>query len=297
MGRFLEEDAPRRRLRLAGPAPRAGVHRGGAGHAGAGRGRHHRDLQRRQRACWCSRCPSATPIGWCSSGPIRPPRAIRARRCRVRSCSDLDERGDAVRRVRRHLGDDGGAHRRERSGAAAHRPRDERLLLAAGRRGGARPHVPRRGRRRPTRRRAILLSGAVWQRRYGGDPGIVGRRIDVNGQPTIVVGVMPAGFRLMMPPDAAVPDDLEAWLPLNRRFGRGSARAALPARHRPDAPGRRRRRRRGRRGAGRRGRSRRRTPSTARRAASSRRCRCSSTPSATCGGRCGARRPVWPSCC
>lgn len=68
---------------------------------------------------------------------------------------------------------------------------------------------------------SILLSGAVWQRRYGADPGIVGRRIDVNGRPTVVVGVMPAGFRLMMPPDAAVPDDLEAWLLLNRRFTEG----------------------------------------------------------------------------
>ena len=67
----------------------------------------------------------------------------------------------------------------------------------------------------------ILLSAAVWQRRYGGDPGIVGRRIDVNGRPTIVVGVMPDGFRLLMPPDAAVPDDLEAWQPLNRRFPEG----------------------------------------------------------------------------
>ncbi|MEZ5289644.1 MAG: ADOP family duplicated permease [Vicinamibacterales bacterium] len=68
---------------------------------------------------------------------------------------------------------------------------------------------------------SVLLGAAVWRRRYGADPGIVGRRIDVNGRPTVVVGVMPDGFRLMMPPDAAVPDDLEAWLPLNRRFGEG----------------------------------------------------------------------------
>jgi len=68
---------------------------------------------------------------------------------------------------------------------------------------------------------AILLGAAVWQRRYGGDPSIVGRRIEVNGQPATVVGVMPVGFRLMMPPDAAVPDDLEAFLPLNRRFPEG----------------------------------------------------------------------------
>ena len=68
---------------------------------------------------------------------------------------------------------------------------------------------------------AILLSGAVWQRRYGSDPNIVGKRIDVNGRPVIVVGVMPVGLRLMMAADSAVPDDLEAWLPFNRRFVEG----------------------------------------------------------------------------
>jgi len=60
---------------------------------------------------------------------------------------------------------------------------------------------------------AILLSWALWQRRYGGDPSIVGRSIVVNGQPTTVAGVMPADFRLLFPRDASVPDDLEAWLP------------------------------------------------------------------------------------
>ena len=71
---------------------------------------------------------------------------------------------------------------------------------------------------------AILLSAAVWQRRYGGDPAIAGRRILVNGRPTTVVGVMPADFRLLMPPDAAVPDDLDAWQLLDRalpEFPRG----------------------------------------------------------------------------
>jgi predicted permease len=63
--------------------------------------------------------------------------------------------------------------------------------------------------------RAILLSWPLWQRRFGGDPAIVGRAIQVNGQPMTVVGVMRADFRLLMPPDAAVPDDLQAWLPLN----------------------------------------------------------------------------------
>ena len=71
---------------------------------------------------------------------------------------------------------------------------------------------------------AILLSASVWRRRYGGDPAIVGTRILVNGRPTTVVGVMPAGFRLLMPPDASVPDDLEAFQPFDRmlpEFPRG----------------------------------------------------------------------------
>jgi putative ABC transport system permease protein len=86
---------------------------------------------------------------------------------------------------------------------------------------------------------AILLSAAVWQRRYGSDPNIVGKRILVNGNPITVIGVMPAGFRLLMPPDAAVPDDLEAfalldrWLPeypRGQRFLRviGRMRAGVP---------------------------------------------------------------------
>jgi len=68
---------------------------------------------------------------------------------------------------------------------------------------------------------SILLSAAVWQRRYGSDPRIVGKRIDVNGRPMIVIGVMPIEFRLMMAPDSAVPDDLEAWVPFNRHFVEG----------------------------------------------------------------------------
>ncbi len=71
---------------------------------------------------------------------------------------------------------------------------------------------------------AILLSAAVWQRRYGSDSAIAGRRILVNGRPTTVVGVMPADFRLLMPPDAAVPDDLDAWQLFDRalpEFPRG----------------------------------------------------------------------------
>jgi putative ABC transport system permease protein len=39
----------------------------------------------------------------------------------------------------------------------------------------------------------ILLSHGLWQRRFGGDPGIIGREIDLGGK-TTVIGVLPAGF-------------------------------------------------------------------------------------------------------
>jgi len=40
-----------------------------------------------------------------------------------------------------------------------------------------------------------ILSAELWRRRYGGDPHILGRRIDVNHTPRTIVGIMPAGFR------------------------------------------------------------------------------------------------------
>jgi putative ABC transport system permease protein len=40
-----------------------------------------------------------------------------------------------------------------------------------------------------------VISHTLWQRRFGGDRGIVGRTIEINGQPTTVVGVLPADFR------------------------------------------------------------------------------------------------------
>lgn len=40
----------------------------------------------------------------------------------------------------------------------------------------------------------VVLSHACWQGRFGGDPGIVGRVVQLNGKPFTVVGVAPEGF-------------------------------------------------------------------------------------------------------
>ncbi len=44
-----------------------------------------------------------------------------------------------------------------------------------------------------------ILTQDLWQRRYGADPSVVGRTIQLNGVSHEVVGVLPAGFRFMRP--------------------------------------------------------------------------------------------------
>ena len=45
----------------------------------------------------------------------------------------------------------------------------------------------------------VLLSHALWQRSFGGDPDIVGRSIRFNGDSATVIGVMPAEFEFFAP--------------------------------------------------------------------------------------------------
>jgi predicted permease len=43
-------------------------------------------------------------------------------------------------------------------------------------------------------KKAVLLTHGFWQRRFGGDAGVVGRSISLNNEPTEVVGVLPPSF-------------------------------------------------------------------------------------------------------
>jgi predicted permease len=73
----------------------------------------------------------------------------------------------------------------------------------------------------PGARPAIVLSWPLFERRYAADPSLVGRQILVNDRPATVVGVMPRSFRLLLPPDAAVPDDLQAFMAFPSAMTRG----------------------------------------------------------------------------
>lgn len=57
--------------------------------------------------------------------------------------------------------------------------------------------------------RLAVLSHELWQRRFGGDRGIVGRVLELDGEPYPVIGVLPAGFR--SPVEAA---PVQLWVPL-----------------------------------------------------------------------------------
>jgi len=43
--------------------------------------------------------------------------------------------------------------------------------------------------------RALVLSHALWRRRFGSDPSVIGRPLALRDRPAMIVGVMPAGFR------------------------------------------------------------------------------------------------------
>lgn len=57
-----------------------------------------------------------------------------------------------------------------------------------------------------------LLSWGTWQRRYGGDPDILGRSLGSVGSAVTVVGVLPRSFRS---PEAFLGREPELWIPLS----------------------------------------------------------------------------------
>jgi putative ABC transport system permease protein len=58
---------------------------------------------------------------------------------------------------------------------------------------------------RPGGARLVVLSNGLWRRRFAGDPNIVGRNIELGGEPYLVTGVLAATFTSDPPADIYVP--------------------------------------------------------------------------------------------
>ena len=52
---------------------------------------------------------------------------------------------------------------------------------------------------RPGAARVAVISSGLWERAFGGDPGVLGRSLRIRSQPYLVVGVAPPGFAGMVP--------------------------------------------------------------------------------------------------
>jgi putative ABC transport system permease protein len=59
--------------------------------------------------------------------------------------------------------------------------------------------------------RVAIISHGLWQSRYGGDPAVVGRTVELNSQRVEIVGVLPLGFRLELPAETYALRDSDVW--------------------------------------------------------------------------------------
>ena len=51
----------------------------------------------------------------------------------------------------------------------------------------------------------VVLCNRFWKRRFGADPGSIGRTLQLNGRSFTIVGVMPSTFEF--------PSDVDLWVP------------------------------------------------------------------------------------
>jgi hypothetical protein len=59
---------------------------------------------------------------------------------------------------------------------------------------------------RPGADAVVILGDVVWRSRYGGDSTVLGRTIRINGVPSTIIGIMPAGFQF--------PSNADIWQPM-----------------------------------------------------------------------------------
>src|SRR4029079_5372872 len=60
--------------------------------------------------------------------------------------------------------------------------------------------------------KVVVLSDGFWRRRLGADPGVLGRRVTLDGERYTVLGVMPPGFSIWS-------DEVDVWRPFGWEAG------------------------------------------------------------------------------
>ncbi len=91
---------------------------------------------------------------------------------------------------------------------------------------------------RPGGGKVAVLSEGLWQRRYGSDPSIVGKAIELGGEPYTVIGVVAHSFAVAPAPDLYLPFQADAnsinqghyfksWARLKPGISLNAAKAAL----------------------------------------------------------------------
>jgi putative ABC transport system permease protein len=76
---------------------------------------------------------------------------------------------------------------------------------------------------RPDRWRVLLLSDALWRRRFGADPAVVGRSIVMNDVAYEIIGVLPAGYQPLAERRYSTSADAQMWAPIGYAVGGDSA--------------------------------------------------------------------------
>lgn len=76
----------------------------------------------------------------------------------------------------------------------------------------------------------LVINYSLWQRRYGGDPNIIGRIVTLDHKRRTIIGVMPFDFEF--------PKECDVWAPLafddeNMNFGEGNTESEVIARLKP----------------------------------------------------------------
>jgi len=97
--------------------------------------------------------------------------------------------------------------------------------------------------KRPGRNHVVIVSDTFWRGRMGADPHAVGKTLRLNGDPSVVVGVLPPGFSFDYP-TLGVPEPAEIYEPFQMddyymlRSGEFSnvRRVRVLARHRAGNP-------------------------------------------------------------